>query len=357
MSSVLEIDHSLPPPSSTSLGPSHSPSRPVSFTLSRPLSVSNDHDHDSDEYEDDDTISDLSFDEENYYNKDEIITAVRTSSFQVKSSSQFRLPSHSQIPSTLSPSPPTIPQQLSNNDFNTPMKLGMFRGVLLPCLQSSMFGALLFVKLPFMIGKLGVYLSIVSVIIAVGCTILTLLSLVALATNGKFKKSAGVYVLVRKHLGLELGGCIGLLHLAQKIGVTSMYCLAASEVALTTVGFNQVFSNKTTVFAIILCAILSVGCFFPNLHKNIDDIALAIAGLSVTSFVFGTLIFVCGGWSSGLGSHERKYFDCVLPHTDTFNDPRTGTEALVATTFVHLLPILFSSVSGVIGASTRSGLV
>lgn len=296
---------------------------------------------------DDDTISDISFDEENYYNKDEIIVASRTTSFKV-TRSNFQ----QQSPRIMTP-PMTITSQLSNTE--TTMILGTLRGVFLPCLQTSLFGALLFVKLPWLVSQLGVYLAIGGIIISACATIFSLLSLIAIATNGKMKKSAGVYVLMRKYLGLELGGCIGIYHLIQKVGVTAMYCLAASEAALASVEFDDAFSNKTTLFSIILCAILSIFCMFPQHHRHFEDITVALSLLTVISFFFGTILFVSGAWSSGMPPEDREFAACLLPSDDAFRDPRTGSKALISNTFSNHVAILFASVSGVFGASTRSG--
>jgi hypothetical protein len=310
--------------------------------------------------DDDDTISDISFDEENYYNRDEIIMATRTASFKV-TRTNFQQPnqssSHSHSSSRMRTPPISLSPQLSNSEMSTsaPLVLGTIRGVLLPCLQTSMFGALLFVRLPWLISQLGLYLTIVATILTVGCTIFTLLSMLAIATNGKMKKSAGVYVLMKKCLGLELGGCLGIFHLIQKIGVTSMYCLAAAETALAAVEFNNGFADKTVVFAIILCAILSVFSMFPQHHKHFEDLTFGLSLLTITSFFFGTLLFVTGVWSSGISTEDREFAGCVLPHSDPGRDPRKGSEAIISSSFAKLVSILFASVSGVIGASTRSG--
>ena len=317
------------------------------------------------EEEDEDTISDLSFDEENYYNKEEIIMANRSSSFKIPTSTIFINKSnqnnnqsttltaggggegaHTSTPST---------QVAASITTSNIMKLDTIRGVLLPCLQTNMFGALLFVKLPFLLSKLGILISLFVLILSIGSTLFTLLSHVALATNGKFKKSAGLYALIKKHLGLEIGACIGLLHLVQKVGVTSMYCLAAAETALSAVGFSNVFPNKTTIFGIILCFILSIVCLFPKIHKSLEDIAVGLALLSVISFIVGTISFAADAWDGGLGSEEREFAGCFLPRSNTFHDPRDGSEALIATPFVHLLSIFYASFSGFVGASTRSG--
>lgn len=333
--------------------------RGAGVTARPTTAVSGDDDYEFPE-DHDDTISDISFDEDNYYNRDEIIVANRTASFNVtKTNFQYPQQHHqhqslSQDSSRILTASPSLSRQISNTDM-APLVLGTIRGVLLPCLQTSMFGAILFLRLPWLISQLGLYLTLVAMILAVGCAICTLLSILAIATNGKMKKSAGVYVLVKKCLGLELGGCIGVFHLIQKVGVTAMYCLAAAETALAAVEFNDVFANKTTVFAIILCAILSVLSMFPQYHKRFEDITLGLSILTVVSFIFGTLLFVTGVWSSGISSDDREFAGCVLPHSDPGSDPRKGSEAIISTSFAKLVSILFVSVSGVIGASTRSG--
>jgi hypothetical protein len=317
------------------------------------------YDHD----DDDDTISDISFDEENYYNKDEIIMATRTASFKV---TKTNLNSRTPLPAVLGSGPgaergrasPAVlfSSQSSNPDLNSTILLGTLKGVFLPCIQTSMFGAMLFVKLPLLVAQLGILLSLTAIILTVSSTIFTLLSLIAIATNGKMKKSAGVYSLLKKYLGPELGGCIGIFHLVQKVGVTAMYCLAASETILTTVDYDEGFENKTTVYGIILCGTLSVFCLFPKYHQRFDEIALCLGLLTVLSFVVGTISYVSGGWAGGdMPIEHREFGDCILPHAETFRDPRRGSEALIAISFATMLSVLYTSMSGVFGASTRSG--
>jgi hypothetical protein len=322
-------------------------------------------DGDEEYFDDHDTISDLSFDEENYYNKDEIIMATRTASFKVtKTNFNNRTPpigtgiGTGMTGGRSSPAILHFSSQSSNPDISSSsslLHLGTMKGVFLPCIHTSMFGALLMVKLPYLVAQLGILLSLTAIFLSVSSTIFTLLSLIAIATNGKMKKSAGVYSLMKKYLGPELGGAIGIFHLIQKVGVTAMYCLAASETLLTMVEFENTFDNKTTVFAISLCGLLSTFCLFPKYYQRFDEISLGLTILTLLSFVIGTMAYVTGGWSSGMPTEHRVFGDCILPHAETFHDPRRGSEALIAVSFATFLSLLYASMSGVFGASTRSG--
>lgn len=61
--------------------------------------------------------------------------------------------------------------------------------------------------------------------------LLTVLSLSAIATNG-IVPSGGVYVILSRSFGAELGGVVGLLHYLSGTVVVGIYCLGVSEMLL-----------------------------------------------------------------------------------------------------------------------------
>lgn len=65
----------------------------------------------------------------------------------------------------------------------TEEKLGLIKGVYLPTTQ-NILGVILFLRLPWIVANAGVILTTVIVLLCVGSTFLTSLSLSAIATNG-----------------------------------------------------------------------------------------------------------------------------------------------------------------------------
>ena len=104
---------------------------------------------------------------------------------------------------------------------------GALKGVFLPTLL-SVFGVVMFLRLGWMVGQLGVGGSLV--VIVLSCTVagLTALSIAATVTNMRMG-GGGAYFLISRSLGIEIGTAIGLLlYLAQSLGI-AFYLAGFSE--------------------------------------------------------------------------------------------------------------------------------
>lgn len=298
---------------------------------------------------DDDTISDISFDDGcGYYDGDDVIVARRTSSFAAMSKRTPEKVENFSNQRVASPSSEISKGQIGSS----PTKQGTIRGVLIPCLQSNMLGAMLFIRLPWITSQTGVYLALLTFVLCLGSTIFTLLSLVAIATNGKLKKSGGLYVFVRKFLGLELGGSIGMLHLLQKILSVSMHCLAASETILHGYGTKKIADQEITILAILMCFVMSLILVLPKIERRVDDISTVVLGISaftVLSFVVGAIAFACGSWDGKLSTEDREYNDNWRANYEH------NQNSHIAPSFFTLLSLYYASSSGLISATTRAG--
>ena len=105
------------------------------------------------------------------------------------------------------------------------VKFGWREGVLLRCLL-CIWGVMLFLRLSWVVGQAGLIQGLIVITLANAITGITGLSMSAIATNGQIS-GGGVYYLISRALGPELGGAIGL-----------MFTLANSiSVATYTIGF------------------------------------------------------------------------------------------------------------------------
>ena len=88
-------------------------------------------------------------------------------------------------------------------------KLGTFNGVFIPC-SLNIMGVVLFLRLGWAVGQAGV-LGVLSMF-AVGelQTVLTVLSITAIVTNGTVK-GGGAYFVISRCMGAAFGGSIGVL--------------------------------------------------------------------------------------------------------------------------------------------------
>lgn len=106
--------------------------------------------------------------------------------------------------------------------------LGTFKGVFVPTFQNIM-GIILFLRLPWITGQAGIAQALGVVLLSCLASCLTVLSMSAVATNGK-PASGGCYAIIKSNLGPQFGGTVGiLLWLSNTFGV-AMYVLGSVEV-------------------------------------------------------------------------------------------------------------------------------
>jgi amino acid transporter len=106
--------------------------------------------------------------------------------------------------------------------------LGTFAGVFTPSIL-TILGIILFLRLGYVVGEAGLGRALLILALANGISVLTSLSLSAVATNLRVKRG-GDYYLISRTLGHEFGGAIGLvLFLAQAVSI-GFYCIGFAEV-------------------------------------------------------------------------------------------------------------------------------
>eukprot|EP01083_Nonionella_stella_P007033 20339_1 len=122
-------------------------------------------------------------------------------------------------------------------------KFGTFKGVIARCLL-NIFGVIMFLRMGWMVGQSGIFLSIVIILLCSAVTFITTLSMSAIATNGRIE-GGGLYYMISRSLGASFGGTVGLLFGVGNAIATSMYLIGFAEVIFEVVG--PVFSqNKLT---------------------------------------------------------------------------------------------------------------
>lgn len=112
--------------------------------------------------------------------------------------------------------------------MNTKKKFGTFEGVFIPSIE-AILGTVLFLLLPGQTASAGLINMIVIIILAHTVTVSTAFSLADCATNLNTIGAGGMYALVRKSLGIALGGSIGI----------QLYLAQAASIAFYSVGFAE----------------------------------------------------------------------------------------------------------------------
>jgi solute carrier family 12 (potassium/chloride transporter), member 4/6 len=109
----------------------------------------------------------------------------------------------------------------------SPLKLGTFVGVYTPTVL-TILGLMLYLRIGWVVGNAGIVGAIAIVVLANVITLLTALSMSALATNMRVGVG-GAYYLISRTLGLEFGGAIGIpLYMSQTLSIT-LYAYGLGE--------------------------------------------------------------------------------------------------------------------------------
>ena len=107
-----------------------------------------------------------------------------------------------------------------------PVKFGTFSGVFVPNVL-TILGVILFMRSGWVVGQAGVYNTLIILAVANCITLLTSLSLSAIATNTKVG-SGGAYFLISRSLGLEVGGGALVYHFSWHKRFPSPFTLSVS---------------------------------------------------------------------------------------------------------------------------------
>uniref|UniRef100_A0A8C9VLX6 Solute carrier family 12 member 6 n=1 Tax=Scleropages formosus TaxID=113540 RepID=A0A8C9VLX6_SCLFO len=181
-------------------------------------------------------------------------------------------------------------------------QMGTFMGVYLPCLQ-NIFGVILFLRLTWVVGTAGVLQALCIVFICCCCTMLTAISMSAIATNGVVP-AGGSYFMISRSLGPEFGGAVGLCFYLGTTFASAMYILGAIEILLMYIvpeaaifrsnnedGDGAAMLNNMRVYGSIFLLLMSTLVFVGVKYVNkLASIFLACVIVSILSIYTGALV-------------------------------------------------------------------
>lgn len=172
-------------------------------------------------------------------------------------------------------------------DENTTGTLGTFSGVFTPSIL-TILGIILFMRLGYVVGNAGLSRALIIITIANVISVLTSISLSAVATNLKVK-GGGDYYLISRTLGAEFGGSIGLvLFLAQSVSI-AFYCIGFADVVSA---FDSDSSAMTTRFiAFGAVSLLFVFAWLgSDWASKFQFLVMALLIAALVSFFWGGLL-------------------------------------------------------------------
>ncbi|XP_008316503.1 solute carrier family 12 member 6 isoform X2 [Cynoglossus semilaevis] len=223
-------------------------------------------------------------------------------------------------------------------------QMGTFMGVYLPCLQ-NIFGVILFLRLTWVVGMAGILQALVIVFICCCCTMLTAISMSAIATNGVVP-AGGSYFMISRSLGPEFGGAVGICFYLGTTFAGAMYILGAIEILLMYIapkaaifvsdhpeGEGAAMLNNMRVYGSICLLLMSLLVFVGVKYVNkLASIFLACVIVSIVSIYVGALVSafkppqfpVCMLGNRTINGHEIEDNQCAKTFLVQLPEPEDG---------------------------------
>ncbi|NWH65986.1 S12A7 protein, partial [Geococcyx californianus] len=221
-------------------------------------------------------------------------------------------------------------------------RMGTFIGVYLPCLQ-NILGVILFLRLTWIVGTAGVLESFIIVFMCCACTMLTAISMSAIATNGVVP-AGGSYYMISRSLGPEFGGAVGLCFYLGTTFAGAMYILGTIEILLTYISPSaaifraeevgeetEAMLNNMRVYGTCIIILMAIVVFVGVKYVNkLALVFLACVILSIIAIYAGVIktafdppdFPIC---LLGNRTLSKRNFDICAKYTESNNETKTTT--------------------------------
>ncbi len=177
--------------------------------------------------------------------------------------------------------------------------LGTFAGVFTPSIL-TILGIILFLRTGFVVGNSGLAGALLIILVSTSVSVLTSISLAAIATNIEVR-GGGDYYLISRTLGLEFGGAIGIvLFLAQSISV-AFYAVGFSEAVVAMAGLDGGI-NVQLIAAGAVVVLFVFAWAGADVASKLQFVIMALLVAALVSFYWGAI----GSFDAGLLSHSWR---------------------------------------------------
>ncbi len=221
----------------------------------------------------------------------------------------------------------------------SPPRLGTFGGVFTPTLL-TILGVIMYLRLGWVVGNGGLLGAMLVIGLAVGITAATSVSLSSIATNTRLG-AGGPYAIIRRTLGVEVGGAVGLpLFVSQALAV-AMYIFGFREGVVWAIGSLGATVGAGGALAIDLCTfalVFGVGLVSAGFAFRVQYGIMAVIALSLVLILASP-----AGWDPG---------HAVLWTGDWRGSPETD---FAGTTFWAVFAVFFPAATGVLAGANMSG--
>ncbi|MEQ9364132.1 MAG: hypothetical protein RIF32_07820, partial [Leptospirales bacterium] len=164
-------------------------------------------------------------------------------------------------------------------------KFGTFGGVFTPSIL-TILGVIMYLRLPYIVGQAGLYMTLAIIGIAHIIAITTGLSVASIATDKKVK-AGGTYFMISRSLGLPIGGTLGIaLFVGMSLSI-SLYLIGFSE---TFLGYWDLPGNKNSIRltgSITLGVVALVTIISTSLAMKTQYLIMGAIGLSLATILIG----------------------------------------------------------------------
>jgi len=245
-----------------------------------------------------------------------------------------------------------------SSDGTTRNALGVFNGVLVPCLLNIM-GIILFLRIGWAVSHAGWLQVVFMLILGESVALCTVFSMSAVVSNGNIR-GGGSYFLLSRSLGPELGGSIGLLfYISYALG-TSFYVIGFAEevVAAFTNVEEEAPSRKRSYVVIAASSALAIvmaisylgAAFFTRINIFVFMIQFGAIVLGILSIYFRDPIYDLENGGTFEGANIKTLRNNM--YSDYTLDGKCGGEIC---DFKKVLAIIFPMFTGIMEGANLSG--
>ncbi|MCB1159676.1 MAG: amino acid permease, partial [Leptospiraceae bacterium] len=160
-----------------------------------------------------------------------------------------------------------------------------FAGVFTPSIL-TILGVIMYLRLPWIVGQGGLWMSIGIIVVAHIISFTTGLSVASIATDKKVK-AGGSYYMISRSLGLPIGGTLGIALFVGMSFSISLYLIGFSESFLSFWGMEKSIHNIRLVGSASLFIVAVITIISTSLAMKTQYLIMTAILVSLVSVIFG----------------------------------------------------------------------